>query len=254
VTAAPAIEVYQLTKVYPAPWRLSLQRRAPGRPALEGLSFSVEPGHVAALIGPNGSGKSTLLRILSGVLLPTEGWARVAGRDVVGDRPHSRAAVGVALADERGLSTRLSVAENLRFFGALYGLGPTQTRERVSALAERLECVSLLERPVRTLSHGERARAALLRALLHEPAVLLVDELTRSLDPGAARRIRTWLRDACSSAGRALLLATHDLAEVEALATDVVLLEGGRLVARGPWSATRAAAEAVFARHGGDAA
>ena len=232
-----SVEVVGLSKRFPR-WR--------GQPkdALRGVSFSLREGEVLAVIGPNGSGKSTLLRILSGLLLPTTGGARVAGKDVVADRPKSRAAIGFAAADDRGLSPRLSIRENVRFFGALHGLTGKQTRERTAELAERLECTEWLDRPVRTLSSGERARGALIRALIHQPKVLLVDELTRSLDPGAGSRIRAWLR----SQSLSVVMASHDLTEVETTAHRVVLLDKGAIAAQGTWNEVRDAAQAVYAR------
>jgi ABC-2 type transport system ATP-binding protein len=251
MASGAAVEVESLHKQYPPRWSLNrLRGRERACVALRDVSFAVQPGRVLAIIGPNGSGKSTLLRILGGVLLPTGGCARVTGRDVVRDRPWSRAGVGFASGDDRGLSSRLSVRENARFFGALYGLTGQETARRTAALAERLECAALLDRPVRTLSSGERARASLLRALLHGPKVLLLDEITRSLDPGASARIRARLRDEAAQLGIALVLATHDLREVESTAHQVLLLDGGAVGALGPWAEVRERADAVFARGG----
>jgi len=154
------------------------------------VSFSVEPGELTALIGPNGAGKSILLRILAGLLLPSEGIARVAQLDVVRDRPRSRKVIGAALSEDRGLSPRLTVQQNLEFYSALYGLSSKQSTQRIRDLAERFEASALLAREVRTLSTGERARAVLIRVLLHRPRVVLLDEITRSLEPGAASRLR----------------------------------------------------------------
>jgi ABC-2 type transport system ATP-binding protein len=246
VSDSPAISVRALSKRYPAPgwpWR-----RADRSDALRDLTFELSSGEVLALIGPNGSGKSTLLRILAGLLLPTTGEARLGELDVVRDRPASRGRVGAAWGEDRGLAARLSVRENLRFFGALYGLSGPAISERVGALAQRLECAPLLDRPVRTLSGGERARAALMRALLHGPKLLLLDEVTRSLDPGAGARIRSWLVEEAKRSGLAVVVASHDLAEVAAVAGRVLLLDRGAAAAFGPWSDVRSTAESVFAR------
>jgi ABC-type multidrug transport system ATPase subunit len=252
VSEPAAIAVRGLSKRYPAPWswaRLSGGSAAPPE-ALRDVTFQLAPGEVLALIGPNGSGKSTLLRILAGLLLPTRGDARVAELDVVRDRPASRARVGTAWGEDRGLSSRLSVRENLRFFGALYGLSSGRVAERIAALARQLESTALLDRPVRTLSGGERARAALMRALLHAPKVLLLDEVTRSLDPGAGARIRAWLLDEAKRSGLAMVIASHDLSEVAAMAGRVLVLDAGATAALGPWDEVRAAAQSVFARSG----
>jgi len=243
------ITVANLTKTYPAPLRplawVRGRREAP-RAALVDLSFEVAAGERLAVIGPNGAGKSTLLRILAGLLSPTSGSAQVAGLDVVRDRPRSRQAVGAALGEDRGLSPRLTVRQNLRFFAALFGLPPGEVDPRIDQLGARLEATALLDREVRTLSTGERARAVLARTLLHRPRVLLLDELTRALDPGAAMRLRAQLRAEAEEQGVAVLFASHDLAEVESLATRVVLLSRGRVAACGTFAQVKPQADQVF--------
>jgi ABC-2 type transport system ATP-binding protein len=244
------VEVVALEKTYPRPWwpwaRLRGRNESP-RTALRGLSFEVRAGEVVALIGPNGAGKSTLLRILSGLLLPSAGTARVASRDVVRERPGCRREVGAALADDRGLSPRLTARQNLRFYSALYDVPPAEVDARIEEWAVALEARRLLDREVRTFSSGEKARVVLMRALLHRPRVLLLDEVTRSLDPGAARRLRTRLLSDVAARGTAVLFASHDLAEVEAVAHRVLLLDAGRLAASGTFTEVRPTAESVFA-------
>ena len=246
---SPLVQVEALSKRYPPPLTFArLFGRGPGpREGLSEVSFDIGAGEVVALVGPNGAGKSTLLRILCGLLLPTTGRAALAGLDVVRDRPRCRARVGVALSDDRGLSPRLTGRQNLLFHGALYGLSSSMVAARVRSLEGGLEVEGLLDRPVRTLSSGERARLVLLRALLHRPAVLLLDETTRTLDPGAARRLRTQLLAEVAREGTAVLFATHDLGEVEAVAARVLVLERGRVRAFGPWGTVRGTAEDVFA-------
>jgi ABC-type multidrug transport system ATPase subunit len=244
------ITVLDVTKTYPAPLRplawVRGRREAP-RLALAGVSFNVAPGEVVAVIGPNGAGKSTLLRILAGLLLPTGGSARVAGLDVVADRPRSRQVVGSALGDDRSFSTRLTVRENLGFFAALFGVPGRQADRRIEELCSRLEATALLDRAVRTLSTGERARVLLARTLLHQPSVLLLDEVTRALDPGAAVRLRAQIRTEASSQGASVLFASHDLTEVGSLSSRVVLLSRGKVEAFGPYSEVIGPATAVFA-------
>ncbi len=246
----PEVEVLGLEKTYPPPlwaWARLRGRKAEPRPALRGVSFDIHAGEVVALIGPNGSGKSTLLRILSGLLLPDAGTARVASRDVVRERPQCRRDVGAALSDDRGLSPRLTPRQNLRFYAALYDVPRAEVDTRIDELAGALEARRILDREVRTLSSGQKARVVLMRALLHRPRVLLLDEVTRSLDPGAARRVRTRLVADAAARGTAVLFASHDLAEVEAVAHRVLRLDGGRRLASGPFAQVRAAADAVFA-------
>jgi len=239
------VEVLGISKSYsPISWWPGAKRAA--RVALRGVSFSVEPGELTALIGPNGAGKSTLLRILAGLLLPSEGVARVAQLDVVRDRPRSRRVIGAALSEDRGLSPRLTVQQNLEFYSALYGLSSQDARQRLRDLAERFEADALLSREVRTLSTGERARAVLIRVLLHRPRVVLLDEITRSLDPGAALRLRRQILAEVAGRGAAVLFASHDLAEVEAIASNVLLLSRGEAARLGSFAEVRADAERVF--------
>ncbi|MBX5484759.1 MAG: ABC transporter ATP-binding protein [Myxococcaceae bacterium] len=249
--AEPLVEVQGLAKTYPPPLRPLARLRGrsePPREALRDVSFEIAGGEVVGLIGPNGAGKSTLLRILAGLLLPSSGTARVAHLDVVADRPRSRRAIGAALSEDRGLSPRITARENLRFFAALFGLNGREAASRIAELAERFEASSLLDRPVRNLSSGEKARLVLIRALLHRPQVVLLDELTRSLDPGAAIRLRRQIAREVADRGAAVLFASHDLMEVESLSRRVVLLDRGRCVAFGPFAEVRQRADEVFAR------
>ncbi len=247
MAAPPEVRVLNLAKQYPRGlWSLVKGARRP-RQALRAVSFDIMPGEVVALIGPNGAGKSTLLRILAGLLHPTSGTAEVAQLNVVRDRPRSRQVVGAVLSEDRGLSPRLTVRQNLAFFGAVYGLNSSEASERIRDLSARFESAQFLPREVRTLSSGERARAVLIRALLHRPRVVLVDELTRSLDPGAAVRLRKQILAEVAGRGAAVLFASHDLAEVEAIASRVLLLHRGETRAFGPFFEVKRAADAVFA-------
>ena len=250
----PEVEVAALEKTYPPPgvWARLRGRAPPPRPALRGVSFHVDAGEVVALIGPNGAGKSTLLRILCGLLLPDAGTARVASRDVVKDRPEVRRHVGAALSDDRGLAPRLTARQNLRFYAALYDVPHREVDARIDELAHALEARRLLDRETRTLSSGEKARVVLMRALLHRPRVLLLDEVTRSLDPGAARRVRTRVLADAASRGAAVLFASHDLAEVQAVAHRVLLLDAGRIAAAGAFADVQPSADAVFAAGSGE--
>ncbi len=226
MAALPEVEVLGISKSYPPPlWRLGSQR-AP-RVALDDVSFTVRSGELVALIGPNGAGKSTLLRILAGLLLPSRGSARVAQLDVVRDRPKSRRVIGAALSEDRGLSPRLTVKQNLEFYAALYGLTRPQALQGIAELAERFEATALLRREVRT--------------------VVLLDEITRSLDPGAAARLRRQILAEVAGRGAAVLFASHDLAEVQAIASGVLLLDQGHVARFGSFAQVRPDAERIFA-------
>jgi ABC-type multidrug transport system ATPase subunit len=252
MAALPEVEVLGISKSYPPPpWRLG-GRRSPLM-ALDNVSFAVRSGELVALIGPNGAGKSTLLRILAGLLLPSRGAARVAQLDVVRDRPKSRQVIGTVLSEDRGLSPRLTVKENLEFYATLYGLGRSDAFARIAELAERFEATPFLHREVRTLSTGERARAVLIRALLHRPRVVLLDEVTRSLDPGAASRLRRQILAEVAGRGAAVLFASHDLSEVQAVASGVLLLHQGQAARFGSFAQVRPEAERIFASPSGEA-
>lgn len=248
---ASALELREVTKDYPAPRRLAQWLRAPWRRAsvraLDGVSLQVRPGEIVALLGPNGSGKTTCVKLLAGMLLPTAGSALVAGVDAARDTERAQAQVGWVVADERSFEWRLSVRENLRFFAALHGVGGRVRADRIVMLAERLGIADLLDRPFRVLSAGQRARVAIARGLLHAPGALLLDEVTRTLDPGAAERLRRFVREELADGqGMGVLLTTHDLAEARALADRVVVLVDGTVRATGGWDEVEPALDRAF--------
>jgi ABC-2 type transport system ATP-binding protein len=233
---APAISVSSLEKYFPpalAGWRALAQPLArPTERALAGVSFSVEPGEAVALIGPNGAGKSTLLRILATLIVPTRGTAALGGFDVERQAGEVRRQFGYHTGGDEGFYGRLSARENLFFFAAMNNLSPTETRKRIASVAASMGIQDDLDRQVRTFSTGMTHRLGLARALLHGPAVLLLDEPTRSLDPLAAADFRQLLKDDLVRArGATLLFASHTLSEVEEMADRVVLLDAGRVVA-----------------------
>jgi len=201
-------------------------------PALRDISFHVKPGEAVALLGTNGAGKTTLLRILATLLLPTRGTVRVAGFDPVREPAAVRRHLGYHAGSDLGFYPRLTGRENLRFFGRLNHLSDSFLKTRITAAAERFEVGSALDRQVRTLSAGTIQRLSLLRALLHQPQVLLLDEPTRSLDALAAADFRRFLKtEILARQGTSLLFASHALPEIEFLADRIALLEEGRLVA-----------------------
>ncbi len=200
--------------------------------ALGGVSFRVAPGEVLALIGANGAGKSTLLRILTTLLLPTRGRATLAGFDIEREAAQVRRQLGYHTGSDSGFYGRLSARENLEFFAALNNLSRMETSRNLARAVELLGLGAELDRQVRTLSTGTVHRLGLARAILHTPAVLLLDEPTRSLDPLAAAEFRRFLKnDLVRQQGTTLLFASHTLAEVEQLADRIVLLDAGRLLA-----------------------
>ncbi len=206
-------------------------RARPAVTPFSGITFAVAAGERVCLMGSNGAGKSTLLRIILGYLAPSTGTSAVLGRD--SREAGTRRLVGMVHPDERSFYWRLSVRENLAFFGALWGLSPADASRRAAQTAEALELTPWLDRPFSDLSTGTRQRAAIARALLNDPPVLLMDEPTRSLDPPSAVRFREWLRGpAC--AGKTLLLATHNPDEARHVADRCLVLGGGRILHDGP--------------------
>lgn len=195
------------------------------------MSFRVAPGESFAIIGANGAGKSTLLRILTTLLLPTRGRATVAGCDVARDPAGVRRAAGFHSGADAGFYSRLTGAQNLRFFATLREMTSRQIEARISATSSMLGLTGALSRQVRTLSSGTIQRLSLARAVIHSPSVLILDEPTRSLDPLAAAEFRAFLRkDLVSRDGATLLFASHSLAEVESLGDRIALFDSGQLV------------------------
>jgi ABC-2 type transport system ATP-binding protein len=215
-------------------------------PALRGISFSVEPGEIVALVGANGAGKSTLLRILTTLLLPTRGEAWIGDAHVVRDPARARQQLGYHSGSDASFYARLTARENLRLFASLNNVGRTAAEARIAQLAELLRLTESIDRPVRMLSTGTVHRLGLARALLHRPSVLLLDEPTRSLDPLAAAEFRSFLRDEIVKAhGATLLFASHTLSEVEQMSNRVALLDAGRVLAYDTPQGVRSAAGAV---------
>jgi ABC-2 type transport system ATP-binding protein len=199
-----------------------------GAAALTGVDLSVDAGEIVALLGRNGAGKSTLLRVLGTTVLADSGRATVAGFDVDSQAPSVRRHTGVVLGDERSWYWRLSGRANLEFFAAMYGLRRSAARRRTAELLEFADLEDRADDRFDGYSAGMRARLSLARALLTEPAVLLLDEPTRTLDPVAAMRFRLLLRDLADSQ-RAILWVTHDLHEAADVADRVLLMDRGRI-------------------------
>jgi ABC-2 type transport system ATP-binding protein len=199
--------------------------------AVNAVTFDVAPGSICALLGGNGAGKTTLLSMLLGLLLPSSGQIRVLGADMLRHRYRVLGRMNFS-SPYVDLPQRLTVRENLVVYARLYGL--TDTRRRLESLAEQLDIAGFLGRPYGTLSAGQRTRVALAKSLLNRPEVLLLDEPTASLDPDTAGTIRRYLRDYQQQTGATLLMASHNMLEVERLCDDVIILRQGELVDRAP--------------------
>jgi sodium transport system ATP-binding protein len=199
--------------------------------ALDGVSFKAGDGRITGLLGPNGAGKSTCLRILSTVLKPEAGTARVGGLDLAASPLEARRVLGV-LPHSSGLYQQLTARENIEYYGRLHGLAEGALAARVDALIARLDLEAVADRKAKGFSQGERTKVALARSLVHDPQHLLLDEPTNGLDVMATRHLREWLRE-LRRQGRCVLLSSHVMQEVEALVDDLVIISAGRVTLTG---------------------
>jgi ABC-2 type transport system ATP-binding protein len=206
--------------------------------AVRGVSLQLKAGEVLALLGPNGAGKTTTVRMLTSILAPTSGWARVAGYDVVRQAKDVRASVGV-LTEQHGLYARMLADEYLDFFGQIYSLDAARRSARGKELLIRFGLYADRKRHIGEYSKGMRQKLALARAMLHEPPVLLLDEPTSAMDPESARLVRDSIH-ALRSAERAIIICTHNLAEAEELADQIAIIRRGLIIACGTPSALKA--------------
>ncbi len=204
--------------------------RRPEVVVLSKVSLRVRVGEVHGLLGPNGAGKTTLVKILSTVLLPSSGTARVMGHDVVAETAAVRPLIGIVLGGERGFYNRLTARQNLHYWAALYRLAPAQGRERSNRLLERVGLADRADDRVQTYSRGMRQRLHLARGLINDPPVLFLDEPSTGMDPVAAREFRSIVAELRSEA-RTVFLTTHDMAEAEAVCDRVTLIDHGRVLA-----------------------
>ena len=207
----------------------SLTKRYGERVALDGLSLSIATGQFTALLGPNGAGKSTLFQVLTGLFVADGGEVLVDGLSLRSHAVAALAHIGVVF-QQMSLDLDLSVRRNLQFHADLHGLPKALARERIDAGCAALATSADLDRPVRELSGGNRRKVELVRALLHRPALLLMDEPTVGLDPKSRRDLLAAVRADVAARGTAVLWATHLVEEAEA-ADRVVVLHRGRLLA-----------------------
>lgn len=237
-----AIEVKAVSRTFVLGSRLP-GRRAQRRSveALRDVTLSVAPGEIFGLVGRNGYGKSTLIKCICSLLVPTSGSVSVMGHDSVHASQAVRRLLGYVSAEERSFYFRLTGLQNLQFFARLNGLAPRIAARRIAELSERFDVTALLPRRFHEYSTGNRQRLSLVRALLHEPTVLILDEPTRSLDPFAASNLRRalleWVKE---DRGRSVLITSHNLDEVEELSDRVGVMMRGRLAECGSLSDLRA--------------
>jgi ABC-2 type transport system ATP-binding protein len=224
----PAIEVSHLSKRFAAVT------------AVDNVSFQVPAGATVGLLGGNGAGKTTTLSMLLGLLVPSQGQVTVLGEDMLRRRGAVLPRMNFS-SPYVDLPHRLTVRQNLRVYGLLYGM--RRTRERIEALAADLGLESLLDRPTGTLSAGQRTRVQLAKALVNEPSLLLFDEPTASLDPDTGDWVRSYIESYRARVGATLLIASHNMGEVERLCDAVLMMREGRIVDTG-------SPEALIRRYG----
>lgn len=198
--------------------------------AVDDISFDVAAGATLGLLGGNGAGKTTTIAMLLGLLIPTAGRITILGHDMARDRFAALARMNFS-SPYVALPHRLSVEENLRVYCHLYDV--RDSRGRIAELARQLDLGALLARPAGELSAGQKTRVALAKSLINRPDVLLLDEPTASLDPDTGDLVRSWLERYQAESGCTILLASHNMAEVERLCSDVVVMKKGRVVDRG---------------------
>jgi ABC-2 type transport system ATP-binding protein len=214
--------------------------------ALRGISFSLERGELLGFIGPNGAGKSTTIKILSGILTPDSGRVEVNGRVPFKDRRRHVANIGVVFGQRTQLWWDLPVIDGFDLLRDIYRVDPMRYRETLDELVALLRLDKLLDQPVRQLSLGQRMRAEIAAALLHEPAVLFLDEPTIGLDAPSKLAVRDFIRRLNRERGVTVLLTTHDMQDIEALAERVIVIGNGQVLADGPFDILR---EAVRETH-----
>jgi ABC-2 type transport system ATP-binding protein len=223
-----AIEVEHLTKVYK------------GLTAVDGISFSIAQGSITGILGGNGAGKTTTIGMILGLILPTSGTIRVLGHDLASERHAVLHRINFE-SPYVALPHRLTVRQNLRVFARLYGVA--DTARRIAELADELDLGAFLDREVGKISAGQKTRVALAKALINAPEVLLLDEPTASLDPDTGDWIRTRLKAYSRARGATILLASHNMPEVERLCDDVIMMKSGKIV-------DRAAPQALIEKYG----
>ena len=198
--------------------------------AVDGISFSVEAGEMLAFIGPNGAGKSTTIKMLTGILYPDGGRARVLDIDPAKQRRRLAYEIGTVFGQKEQLWTHLTPYDNFRFFGAIYDSPDRETESRIRELADTFELGSFLNTPVRNLSLGQRIRCEIVASLIHRPRVLFLDEPTIGLDPVVKENIRALIRQMNRELGTPIFLPSHDVGDIEKLCRRIIIVNSGRIV------------------------
>lgn len=199
--------------------------------AVQDVNLHVQPGEVLAMLGPNGAGKTTTVRMMTSILPPTSGTAKIAGYDVITHPAEVRANVGV-LTEQHGLYQRMRALDYLDFFGEIYHIPKKDRRDRAHALMNRFGLEHAFGKRLGEYSKGMKQKLALVRALLHNPPVLLLDEPTSAMDPQSAKQVRDAILE-LQRDERTFLITTHNLTEAQLLANRIAIIRHGRIIANG---------------------
>lgn len=218
------IEVHELSKDF---W----VRRGVTVKAIENVSFACEAGEIFGLLGPNGAGKTTTLRIISTLLSPDSGYAKVAGFDVVSHPEQVRRSIGLVSSDI-ALYSRMTPREIMRFVGKLSHYPPDKLEARIEEVIALLKMSNFADNYCEKLSSGMRQRASLARALVHDPPIIILDEPTATLDVAAIRDVHVFMKEA-KAAGKTILFSTHIMSEAEKLCDRLAIIDGGKIRAMG---------------------
>lgn len=201
--------------------------------AVHGVSFGVEEGEMLAFIGPNGAGKSTTIKMLTGILYPDGGRVEVLGIDPTKKRRQLAYQIGTVFGQKEQLWTHLTPYDNFRFFGAIYDIPDEEMEHRIGELAERFDLHEFINTPVRNLSLGQRIRCEIVASLIHRPKVLFLDEPTIGLDAVSKIAVRQFVKKIKEEKHTTVVLTTHDMMDIEALADRVLLIGHGRILLDG---------------------
>jgi ABC-2 type transport system ATP-binding protein len=224
-----AIEVLHLRRTFKSNIGV-IKRTTKEIVAVDDVSFEIQEGELFGLLGPNGAGKTTTVKMLTTLLIPTSGAAAVKGFDVVAQAEEVRRRIGFIFGGERGLYWRLSGVDNLRYFASLYSIDPDVTKKRIPYLLEMVGLNGRGDEKVQGYSRGMKQRLHVARTLLHDPAVLFLDEPTLGLDPVGARDFRQVILN-LQSEKKTILLTTHYMFEADALCDRIAVINHGRIIA-----------------------
>ncbi|WP_027308833.1 ATP-binding cassette domain-containing protein [Caloramator sp. ALD01] len=197
--------------------------------AVDNVSFKVDKGEIVGLLGENGAGKTTTLRMISTMLKPTSGTAKICGLDLVNEPDKVRKKIGILFGGEVGLYDRLTARENIKYFADLSGLSSEEANKNIEFLAEMLDMKEYIDRRVGKFSRGMKQKVAIARSIVHNPDVMLFDEPTIGLDVSSSAIVQDFILD-CKKKGRAIIFSSHSMREVERLCDRVVIIHKGRIV------------------------